>query len=178
MIFPAILFGILATTMVGTCSNDVTEDPYITVRVDQADVLKGVTGFFVVASDLDSDGKKLGLTGEKLVSATEQILRRYNIFVCGKEHYGKSLGQAALLIRLTVLNDAAFLSVECRENVAVPRQTPTVVSGAVTYSIGKLITLSDSSNLIKSLETSIEKISNDYDKVNKVRPPLLRDVTP
>ena len=126
-----------------------------------SNALKGIKAIFFLVEDLPQKATELGLTIERIKTATESKLREEGLSV---PDY--SYADPYLFISIHVVNRAFSVEVSLRENVVLKR-AKSITCRAATWSNSVTgVHGGDPNSIIDGLQWVLDSFLNDYDKAN------------
>lgn len=137
------------------------------VSSGEPDVFKGLKGVQVLVEELPDDAMKIGLTRERLQSATELSLRRNGVPVLTLEEAAKTPGAPWIYVNVNLTTTSFSTMVLIREDVRLVRAPNTVVLGATIWTKSSAGThTGDADFIVKSVERKVDDFCLDYLKAN------------
>lgn len=137
---------------------------------NDTDYLKGLKGVQVVVNDLDNDAKSIGLTLDRLQTATELALRRNRIRVLTYRERLEIRGNPTLHVNINAFANVFYVDVSLAEAARLER-SPRIAVVSVRVWEKSIIGAHgrDPDFIVKSVEQLVERFCNDYLKANPTK---------
>lgn len=136
------------------------------VKASTPDVLKGLQGVSILIEGMSDDAKKIGLTKDRIQSATELSLRRNGVPVLTEEERLAKPGMPSLYVNVNVVGRAFSMNASLQETVHLERDLKTTVIGATTWEKGGAGVSGDADYIVKNVERLVDEFCLDYLKAN------------